>query len=358
MVHAIAALPLARQDAQWLRCSALAYLTRDPDWFTQQAALADESISADAAMTLLGLAWHHALVRTAGHEAFVQLLRAITAPRLQRLLAVRMPDTGPVRDNKHGTRLKVAIYTPEVGNNRHGSTALTLNTMSVLALQDVDVHGYSAKEMSIPAIGSYHGGAEALTPLAVNVASLKMHTPGNIQFSFPNADLSLRSRFVQVLQAIDAYAPDVVVFVGFMSPLVYRLYAHYPVVGLSVHSVPPVAPVDVWLSADPQIDAACWPGIPAPQVFAFPFRFWPTGQAQPVERTSIGLPAHSIVLVTAGFRLPSEISTSWGEAMRAFIEARPNVHWLLVGIVEGQSTASLPAHPRIHLFAPQPQLEA
>lgn len=357
LIQSIAELPCESIDAQWLRCSALAYVTRDPVWFARQAALADDTTATDAVMALLGLAWYHALARTPEHTGFVQLLRNIDTPRLQRLVAARMSGAAPARRGVHGARLRVAVYTPEVANSRHGGTTLTLNTMSVLARQGVELHGFSAKEGSIPAIGSYHGGAESLASLPVDTESLKLSTSGNVQLTFPHMGFSLRSRFDQIMQAIDTFAPDVVVFVGFMSPLVYRLHAHYPVVGLSIHALPPVAPVDVWLSADPQGDAACWPGVPAPQVFPFPFRFWPTGPATPVDRASTGLPIEATLLVTAGYRLETEIVPPWSGHMLEFVEAHPEAHWLLVGVPEGQSPAALPAHPRIHLIPPQSRLE-
>lgn len=356
LAEAIAALPLELPQAQWLRCSALASATRDPQWLARQAGLVDDSFTADAVMSLLGTAWYHALVSTAGHADFAQLLRGVDAPRLQRLVAARMTGRGAVRPGGARARLRVAVYTPEVANSRHGGTMLTLNTMGVLLRQGVELHGFSAKEASIPAIGSYHGGTQALTPLPVEAESLELAALGNVQLSFPNADFSLRARFDQVLQAIDAYAPDLVVFVGFLSPLVYRLYEHYPVVCLSVHALPPVAPVDVWLSADPQGEAACWPGVPAPQVFHFPFRFQPTVQAAPVDRAAVGLPAAATLLVTAGFRLDTEIAAPWSAQMLAFVDAHPDVHWLLIGVPNGQPPGGLPRHPRIHCVAPQSQL--
>lgn len=356
LVAAIAALPLAQPLAQWLRCSALASVTRDPAWLVQQAGLVDDQFTADAVMSLLGMAWYHALVGTPGHAGFVQLLRGMDAPRLQRLAAARMSGRGPARTDAPRARLRVAVYTPEVSNSRHGGTMLTLNTMGVLLRQGVELHGFSAKEASIPAIGSYHGGTQALSPLPVDAQSLKLADSGNVQFSFPSAEFSLRARFDQVLQAIDAYAPDLVVFVGLLSPLVYRLHAHYPVVGLSVHALPPVAPVDVWLSADAQGEAACWPGVPVPRVFHFPFRFQPMGQAAPLDRAALGLPADATLLVTAGFRLDTEIAAPWSGHMLAFVEAHPDVHWLLIGIPNGEQPGGLPQHPRIHCVAPQPEL--
>jgi len=358
LVHEIVVYPFESRDSQWLRCSALAYLTRDPVWFSRQAALVDEATIPDAVMTLLGLSWHSALVRTSDRAAFVQLMRDVDAPRLQRLLATGMSGQEPVPRGDPGSQLRVAIYTPQVANSRHGGTTFTLNIMSVLAHEGADLRTFTAQETSVPTIDSYYGGGESLTAAPIEAKSLTINAAGNFQLILPNTEFSLRSRFDQILQAINAYAPDVVVFVGFMSPLVFRLYPHYPVVGLSVHALPPMAPVDVWLSADPQCSALCWPGVPVPQAFPFPFRFWPTGQAKQVDRATLDLPAIATVLVTAGFRLDTEITPPWSEQMRGFMDEHVEVHWLLVGVAEELSLEALPTHPRIHRVPPQSTLEA
>ncbi|RJF99487.1 glycosyltransferase [Noviherbaspirillum saxi] len=358
LINEIAALVLKARDAEWLRCSALAYLTHDCVWLVRQAMLADDTSSPDAIMALLGLAWHQALVRMPERNAFAQLLQDIDAVRLQSLVAARISGGVSIRRGTPDSRLRVAIYTPEVGSSRHGGTMFTLNLISVLARQSTDLYAYTAKETTIPVVDSYHGSIESVAALAVEQESLKLNTSRAIQLMLPNTEFSLRSRFDHVLQAIDAYAPDVVVFVGFMSPLMYKLFARYPVVGLSVHALPPLAPVDVWLNADSSDDVVCWPGVPAPVVFPFPFRFWPKGPATPVDRATVGLAATATVLVTAGVRLHFEILPPWSERIVDFVEAHPDVHWLLIGVAKGKSLPGLPLHPRIHLIPPQLNLEA
>jgi len=351
-----ALLPVAGGDANWLRYSALAYLTRDPAWLVRQSAVADADTSPDAIMTLLGLVWYHALARTPGREAFVQLLRDINAPRLQRLVAQRLPATTAVRHSARGS-LRVAIYTPQIINSSHGGTAITLSVMSLAARLGLECQAFTAQEATIPLANSHCGGSEYLAQVLVEKESLVLNVPGNVQMVLPDGEFSLRFRLAQMLQAIHAYEPDLVVFVGFTSPLVYRLHAHYPVVGLSLHALPPIAPVDVWLSADAGADAALWPELPVPQVAHFPFRFWPKGQAQPVDRASMEIPESAVALTTTGNRLDTEMPAAWRDRMVAFIEAHQEVHWLLVGVPEGQPVQGLPAHSRIHCAAPQSRLE-
>src|SRR5689334_15661606 len=63
LIEEIASLRLTGSDANWLRCSALAYLTRDPAWLVRQSVTADAGTPPDAIMSLLGLVWYHALAR-------------------------------------------------------------------------------------------------------------------------------------------------------------------------------------------------------------------------------------------------------------------------------------------------------
>src|SRR6185369_12684658 len=253
LIDEVASPQLPGGDADWLRYSALAYLTRNPAWLAQQAALADANTPPDAIMTLLGLVWYHALAQAPGRGAFVQLLRDIDAPRLQRLVAQGLPrlEGGP---RATGANFRVAIYTPQVINGNHGGTAFTLSVMSLAASLGLECQAFAAQEATIALANSHCGGLEFIANVPVEKESLVLNVPGNVQMVLPDGEFSLRFRLAQMLRAIHAYEPDLVVFVGFTSPLVYRLYAYYPVVGLSLHALPPNAPVDVWLSADAGAD--------------------------------------------------------------------------------------------------------
>jgi hypothetical protein len=357
MSQIIANLSLPSREAQWLRDSAMAFLTRDPAWFVRQATLVDERSAPDAVMTMLALAWHHAVVRTAAHPSLTQVLRDIDAVRLQQVVASHIHGSSQVRRNPPEMRARVAVYTPEIGGREHGGTAMLLNVLSLLATQDVDLHAFTAKETSIPGVGSYHGGAEFVTAPVVFPDALSLRTQRAVELHIPDVGLSLRQRFDEVRQAIDAFAPDVVVVVGFMSPLAFSLYADYPIVGLPIHALPPLAPVDTWLCARPALDTSAWPGIPAPLAFPFPFRFWPVEAFVPVERDALGLPADACVLITVGYRLPTEMASPWREQMLAFVDRHPAVHWVLIGVLPGEADR-FPSHPRVHILPPKPLLPA
>ncbi len=344
-------------DVRWLQYSALGYLTGDFEWLVKQSALVGSNIATDAIVNLLCLAWHHALVGNQDRDSFFKKLQDLEAVKLQGFIAERLPFfQGPKRTIKSPMRL--AIYTPQILNSHHGGTFFTLNVMSMLTRHGLSVQAFSAQEATIPETFSYSGGENFLTPLSVDTASLKLNVPGSVQIILPDTAFSLRFRYEQMLSAIHNYAPDLVIFVGFMSPLIYKLYAHYPVLGLSVHTLAPIAPIDVWLKDQQQEAPKFWQNLPIPKVVDFPFRFWPNAPTMPLDWVSSHIPASAVVLVTVGYRLGMEMPQSWLEPMLSFLEANKQAHWLLIGSAKTAVLASLPRHARIHIIAPQANIEA
>lgn len=356
LTQQLAQLSLGIAGEKWLHCSAMAYLTRDQTWLIAQAKLADDTTPTDAIMAFLGIAWHHALARTPDRHAFVQLLNDLNMATLQALVARRVPITARAHSESQ-TRLRVAIYTPQIVGAHHGGTTLTLNVMSTL-ISCCEVQTFTAQETTVPAIESYGGAQEFVRQLPVDVQALQLHVPGSAQLQLPTTEFSLRLRFEQVLDTMREIQPDVVLFVGFMSPLVFRLYAHFPVVGLSLHALPPLAPVDVWLSANPNADANPWHNVPPPHTVDFPFRFWPRGRAGPVDRSSVQWPAAAVVLATAGYRLDIEVAPPWSELMWSYVDAHEDVYWVLIGLPDGVLPAGLRPHPRIYCQPPRLDLPA
>jgi hypothetical protein len=352
MSQIIANLSLPSREAQWLRDSAMAFLTRDPAWFVRQATLVDERSAPDAVMTMLALAWHHAVVRTAAHPSLTQVLRDSMQSACSRWLPrIFMAAARCVR-NPPEMRARVAVYTPEIGGREHGGNRHAAQCAQPAGYAGCRPACLHREGTSIPGVGSYHGGAEFVTAPVVFPDALSLRTQRAVELHIPDVGLSLRQRFDEVRQAIDAFAPYVVVVVGFMSPLAFSLYADYPIVGLPIHALPPLAPVDTWLCARPALDTSAWPGIPAPLAFPFPFRFWPVEAFVPVERDALGLPADACVLITVGYRLPTEMASPWREQMLAFVDRHPAVHWVLIGVLPGEADR-FPSHPRVHILPPQ-----
>jgi hypothetical protein len=102
-----------------------------------------------------------------------------------------------------------------------------------------------------------------------------------------------------------------VLFVGLNSPVVAPLFRARPVLGLCVHSVQPMAPMDVWLTATSSISGqwAAWgPLFPLAWGHYHPYRIALKPLGGLITRADLGAAEDSLVLVTVGARLGSEIS--------------------------------------------------
>jgi glycosyltransferase involved in cell wall biosynthesis len=126
-----------------------------------------------------------------------------------------------------------------------------------------------------------------------------------------------------------------VMFIGLNSPLVSALYQARPVLGLCVHAMQPMTPVDVWLTADKSQDGiagAMWaPLLPPALGHYHPFRIQLKPAGADVPRGELGLRDDAMVLLSVGARLHAEIDGSWAGRMVALLQRYPNVQWLMVG---------------------------
>jgi glycosyltransferase involved in cell wall biosynthesis len=105
------------------------------------------------------------------------------------------------------------------------------------------------------------------------------------------------------------------------------------VLGISVNTVAPISPLDVWLTAD--ADAApkeTWNGIfPPPQAVFHPWRVSRSRKPSDLTRAKLGVGESAVVWITAGFRLEHEIKDEWASRMLQLMSLHPHVVWLLVG---------------------------
>jgi glycosyltransferase involved in cell wall biosynthesis len=181
--------------------------------------------------------------------------------------------------------------------------------------------------------------------------------PGTFQVVTANDIWPLEGRWQSIAAKIVDFAPDVVLFVGFFSPLLAWAWKHYPVVGLSLHTLPPLGPVDVWLQ---QFEAgetlpAPWEGLPPPVPFPYAFRLaLPSAGTASLAR--LNLPPDALIMVTVGYRLSREIRPEWAAQVLARLEAHPRWVWLLVG--DSKAPPCLPSgHPRIRVLDHQDRID-
>ena len=344
------------RDADWLRLSALHYLTGEWRWLVDQGRLADSTSPTDALMELIDCAWTSILSRAKSRAQMATMVSQLDLPRLQRLAAQHLETPSPAAAQwpaSDARAPKVAVYTPQLANPRHGGTLFTLNIASALAAGGAAVRVFSAQESDIALREAYNGANIAFKPPSLEPAELIIHTPQPVSIVLPARDHSVRYKMRAILQSIGEFAPDWVVFVGSLSPVAYRLWDRYPVIGLSVNTLPPVVPVDVWLCARPDPHQSAWSDLPEPHAHRFPFRFWPDGSVAPASREAMQVPADAVVLITAGFRLPDECAPPWSDRVMRFLDEHPQAWWVLLGTQAARLHPSIGAHPRVRVLPPE-----
>lgn len=346
--QAIQASPVEGDRALWLKYSALFDITRDWEWAARQAALIDQ-VQTDAVMEFAWLAHMRALTMACTHTEFGTMLARAGVEKAMVMLAGRFADiTGPgVIGNRTGTR--VAVYTPQAVSGRHAPTSMALSMVELVCALGHECRLFAGQEMSIPFISGLSGSNEIVVDPGLDMASLKVRTAMPVRITIADSSRILERRLPELCLAIDAYRPDLILFVGFFSSLICKLHEKYPVIGFSTHAIAPLVPVDVWLSADDQASDGA--------TLSFPYRFRPKGPVPADARARAGLPERAVLIVTTGHRLDREMSPNWIAHMLTLLDREPDAHWLLVGLLPGQKLTLVPDHPRIHLHTHVANLE-
>jgi hypothetical protein len=351
-------LPLASPHAQWFRHSALHHLLGGAEHLVRQAELAPELPDPERWMALITLVWSHGVAHTQDRASFRQLLLDTRTIELLRRLGEGLGGAAAAPQPQPKLR-RVAIFAQHLSTGSHAGTAMTFNLRAALVSAGVETRIFASQELTLPAMSGFSAAGSSASVWPADPASWRLRTADDASVTFSDPRFSVSGRWKSIAQSIDAYAPDIVLFVGFTSPLLWSLRLRYPVLGMSLHTLPPLAPVDVWLAADPQSGAHwLWPGLPEPALADFPFRFWPTQAGAAASRGAIDVPPKALLMVTTGNRLESEISPAWGGEMVRFLDDHPQAHWLLVGPPQPQHERFLRLHPRIRVLPSQADLAA
>lgn len=312
----------------------------------------------DRQIAFLHVGWQRALLQAGDRVTFERRLREGDLPALAALIGdgarerlrdrpFPPPRTGAVRRID-----KVAIVAPVLTRPQHPPTLMALNQAEVLLGQGVAVRLFSCQEACVPDADALLGTGIDIPVEAVQLAPWCRDTGGGVQIHAADPRFSVLRRYRDMLPAIDAFAPDVVLFVGLHSGLVATLHARYPVLGLGTNSVAPMVPADVWLTAHAGSDGAVarpWNGaFPESQAWHHPYRVWRKPLRGTRSRDGLGIAGGSVVLVSVGNRLEWLIHGEWAARMRTLMCDHPRLVWLLVG-GEGAVPPALNGLPRERL---------
>ena len=365
VLEGVRAMQAAHPLAAYLRASFLHKQTGDPRELARagRALIEDGYAGRDRLLlTLVNLAWAGALALGGNRGAFLQMLKDAGCAQALACLAADLAAGGPLLAPLDRARPinRVALVTPSLGSFEHAPTALALNHAALLASMGLEVRVFSTQDMTVPHVAACIVDADLPQFSGLDVDSWKPPIAARFDVTLSDPRLAPAARWRNALGQIARFDPDLVLFVGLMTPLTPQLFAARPLVALAVNSIAPWGPHHVWLTADPEAEAQMdWaPDYAAGATFRYPYRVALTPERGLVSRAALGLPQDALALVSVGFRLRSEIRGAWAARMEAFLETHPQALWLLMGSGPHLPAALANRHKRIHALPPRRDVRA
>lgn len=340
VVRAITAMVPGQGLAGFYRASALDLATGDPALLPQACAclLAIAPADLDRCNAFFDLSWHRALIYADGRAAFRQRLQDIGLPELSLLIGRQLTQHSatPARPPHAGaTPRRVALIAPHLATPAHPPTLMALDQARALLQQGVAVNLFSCQEGLVPDISHLLGTGAGNQHLQTDLRAWLDTVDAGVRVHLSDPALSLRRRWLGMLEQIDAFAPDLVLFVGLHSGLVSALYQRYPVLGLSTNSIAPIVPTDAWLTAQAELaDKVSRPWseqFPDTVACHHPFRVRRKSVGEALPRDSLGLKDDAPLLMSIGAQLDLKIDGVWAQRMCDAMERYPKLVWMLLG---------------------------
>jgi len=297
--------------------------------------LAAEPTDPDRLAAFMAFRWLGALQNQEQRSDFVATLKAGLVPQMAKRLmqsAVQVLPPGFSPRTTHEIR-RAAVVVPYVGHQFHTPSMMAVHQCAVLAREGCQVHIFSAQELMPPDASQFRGDGRDLVLPPLDTQAWANILPKGVGMSISDSRYNLPGRWRNLMPLLAKFDPDVVLLVGLYSPLAAALYTVRPMAGISVNTVAPIAPLDVWLTADPDIEhREAWGEMfSPPQPVFHPYRVTRSSQQWRLTRTELELDATTVIWITAGFRLEHEIKGDWANRMLRLLSRHPQVVWLLVG---------------------------
>lgn len=337
VLDALEAGPYDDVRAEILRLSFLGRASGEPRYehSATAAVLAATPDDPDRLAAFMAFEWLSALQDLGRRSDFIAALAASRVPQMavrQMGHAVKAMPPGFVPRVPLDIR-RVAVVVPYVGNSLHTPSVMAVEQCAVLARQGLQVRMYSAQELTPPDAAHFRGDGRVLKLPPLDAAAWQTILPAGTGMTISDSRFGLTGRWRNMMPVLAGFDPDVVLLVGLYSPLAAALHTVRPTLGISVNTVAPIAPLDVWLTGDPRlVGTDPWNStFPPPRPLYHPYRVRRSQARSGVDRAALGLGPSSVVWVTAGFRLEHEIKGEWADRMLRLLADRPDAVWLLVG---------------------------
>jgi glycosyltransferase involved in cell wall biosynthesis len=347
------------------RATVLDLATGDPV-FLQQACACLQTIAPpdlDRYGAFYDVAWQRVLLYANNRTEYIRRLKAVGLPQLSlligRQLARDLP-AAPAQVPAEPQLRRVALVAPQLATPLHPPTQMALDQARTLIQQGVEVSLFSCQEAMAPDLRHLLGSGTDTPPLQADLQAWLDSAGPPVKLYVADHRVSLRRRWLDMLGLIDAYAPDLVLFVGLHSGLVSALYRRYPVLGMSTNSIAPMVPTDAWLTAQQALaDTVSRPWheeFPDSLACYHPFRVRRKTAAPALTRGNLGVDDDAVLCISMGTHLRIKISGEWAQRMVAAMQRHPKLVWLLVGGDGGLPPALAglaPARLRLQAYTPQ-----
>ncbi|MDO8788351.1 MAG: glycosyltransferase family 4 protein [Sulfuritalea sp.] len=347
--------PAGEPRADILRLTFLAGATGESRFEYAAAAhvLAAQPSDPDRLAAFMAFQWLSALQYQENRADFTTALSAARLPEMARRLMLEAAQTIPPGFLPRAAEdiQRIAVVVPYVGHQFHTPSVMAVEQCAVLAREGRQVRLFSAQELMPPDAALFRGDGRNLKLPPLNAQAWQNLLPAGVGMTISDSRYSLRGRWRKLIPVLTDFNPDVVLLVGLYSPLAAALHTVRPVVGISVNTVPPIAPIDVWLTGNPALAGGdTWgANFPPPQPVFHPWRVKRYGKHWQVTRaefgSEFGLNEKAVIWVTAGFRLEHEIKGEWASRMLLLLSRHPDVVWLLIGGEGTLPQALRPAPP-------------
>ncbi|MDP2135548.1 MAG: glycosyltransferase family 4 protein [Sulfuritalea sp.] len=298
-------------------------------------ALAVRPVDPDRLAAFMAFRWLNALQHLESRPEFIADLTAGLLPEMARVLMQQALGFLPAElvPRLPQEIQRVAVVVPYVGHQFHTPSIMAVEQCTALAREGRQVHIFSAQELMPTDAVLFRGDGRdlMLPPFSPHVWANLL--PAGVSMTVSDSRFSLAGRWRKLMPALAGFDPDVVLLVGLYSPLAAALFSVRPAIGISVNTVAPIAPLDVWLtSAPPKERGTEWGRLfPAPEAIFHPYRVRRSRQQFAVTRESLSLPDSAVVMITVGFRLEHEIRSDWAQRMLQVMASYPETIWLLAG---------------------------
>ncbi|MCX7168418.1 MAG: glycosyltransferase [Rhodocyclales bacterium] len=351
VIDTLGSIPESEPRADILRLTFLAGATGESRFENAAAThvLAAEPSDPDRLAAFMAFQWLSALQYQENRADFTTALSAARLPEMARRLMREAAQTIPPGFLPHAAEdiQRIAVVVPYVGHQFHTPSVMAVEQCAVLAREGRQVRLFSGQELMPPDATLFRGDGRDLMLPPLNAQAWQNLLPAGVGMTISDSRYSLPGRWRKLMPVLTDFNPDVVLLVGLYSPLAAALHTVRPVVGISVNTVPPIAPVDVWLTGDPALAGRdTWGAIfPPPQPVFHPWRVKRSSKQWQVTRAELDLNEKAVIWVTAGFRLEHEIKGEWASRMLLLMSRHADVVWFLIGGEGTLPQALLPAPP-------------